>query len=179
MQSRIKTLEKLDKKEKLKAIQALDFSFRNIPFSGKRVLAAQNISFSYDGKMQLVKGFSITIRPQERICIIGKNGKGKTSLLNLLAQQLAPQSGDIILSPGISKGLFEQTNINRLMNSCTVEEEIMLSHPDVDRQQARNICGAMMFSGDGLKKNRRSLRRRKEPGDAGKASGHPGQSVPA
>ena len=79
----------------------------------------------------------------------------------------------------IAKGLFEQTNINRLMNSCTVEEEIMLSHPDVDRQQARNICGAMMFSGDGLKKNRRSLRRRKEPGDAGKASGHPGQSVPA
>jgi len=148
VQSRVKTLQKLEKKEKLKTIETLDFSFRSEPFSGKRVLAAQNVSFSYDVKTQLINGFNITIRPRERIFIIGKNGKGKTTLLKLLAQGLTPQSGDINLSPGVQKGLFEQTNINRLMDSCSVEEEIILSHPDVDRQQARNICGAMMFSGD-------------------------------
>ena len=109
VQSRVKTLQKLGKKEKLKTIQALDFSFRSKPFSGKRVLAAQNVSFSYDGKTQMINGFNITLRPQERVFIIGKNGKGKTTLLKLLAEQLTPQSGDINLSPGVSKGLFEQT----------------------------------------------------------------------
>ncbi|MEW6670747.1 MAG: ABC-F family ATP-binding cassette domain-containing protein [Thermodesulfobacteriota bacterium] len=148
VQSRVKTLQKLEKKEKLKAVQELDFSFRSKPYSGKRVLAAQNVTFSYDGKTELIKGFNITIRPQEQICIIGKNGKGKTTLLKLLAGQLTPQSGNVVPGPGVSQGLFEQTNINRLRDACTVEEEIMLSHPDVDRQQARNICGAMMFSGD-------------------------------
>ena len=34
------------------------------------------------------------------------------------------------------------------MDSRTVEEEILYSHPDMDRQRARNICGAMMFAGD-------------------------------
>jgi len=148
VQSRVKALQKLEKKEKLKTIQTLDFSFRNKSFTGKRVLAAQNVCFSYDDNTQIIKEFNITIRPQERIFIIGKNGKGKTTLLNLLAEQLMPQSGDITLSPGVQKGLFEQTNINRLMDNATVEEEIMQSHPDVDRQQTRNICGAMMFSGD-------------------------------
>lgn len=148
VQSRVKTLQKLEKKEKLKNIEALDFSFRSKPFSGKRVLEAQNVSFSYDNKTPLIKSLALSIRPQERICIIGKNGKGKTTLLKLLSGQLTPQNGNISLGPGVSTGLFEQTNINRLMDSCTVEEEIMLSHPDVDRQLARNICGAMMFSGD-------------------------------
>jgi len=148
VQSRVKALQKLEKKEKLKTIQVLDFSFRSKPFTGKRVLAAQNIFFSYDRKTELIKGFNLTVRPQERIFIIGKNGKGKTTLLKLLAGGLTPQNGDITLGPGVHKGLFEQTNINRLMDGCTIEEEIMRSHPDVDRQQARNICGAMMFSGD-------------------------------
>ena len=45
-------------------------------------------------------------------------------------------------------GYFEQTNVQSLNPTSTVEEEILLSHPDLDRQQARNICGAIMFEGD-------------------------------
>jgi ATP-binding cassette subfamily F protein 3 len=148
VQSRVKTLKKREKKEKLKAIQSLEFSFRNKPFSGKRVLGAQNIFFSYESKTKLIHNFNLTIRPQERICIIGKNGKGKTTLLKLLAGQLLPQKGKIDYSPGVSIGFFEQTNVSHLVDTYTVVQEIMLSHPDVDRQLARNICGAMLFSGD-------------------------------
>jgi ATP-binding cassette subfamily F protein 3 len=45
-------------------------------------------------------------------------------------------------------GYFEQTHVNHLIDTRTVEEEILYSHPEVDRQQARNICGAMLFQGD-------------------------------
>ncbi|MDO9109659.1 MAG: ATP-binding cassette domain-containing protein, partial [Desulfatirhabdiaceae bacterium] len=56
--------------------------------------------------------------------------------------------GDISFHPSIVPGVFEQTNIQSLVDSRTVEEEILYSHPHVDRQLARNICGAMMFGGE-------------------------------
>ena len=43
---------------------------------------------------------------------------------------------------------MNRPNIHTLAYTRTVEEEILYSHPDVDRQQARNICGAMLFEGD-------------------------------
>jgi len=79
---------------------------------------------------------------------MGSNGKGKTTLLKLLAGALPPQGGEIVQHPGAACGSFEQTNVKNLVDSRTVEEEIRASHVSVDRQTARNICGAMMFEGD-------------------------------
>jgi ATP-binding cassette subfamily F protein 3 len=148
VQSRIKTLKKMDNKEKLEELKFLDFSFRSSPFSAKQILTSRNLSFAYQTQNPLIKDFNINIGAGERICVIGKNGKGKTTLLKLLAGALAPQSGKIEYHPAAIKGFFEQTNVQSLVDSRTVEEEILYSHSDIDRQRARNICGAMMFSGD-------------------------------
>lgn len=148
VQSRIRTLEKMERKEKLEKIKTLDFSFSSAPFIGKYVLNAKDISFSYDPNLELIRNFSITIRPSERVCIIGPNGKGKTTLLRLLSGQLNPLQGDVTWNPKAIKGVFEQTNIKTLVDSRTVEEEIIYTHGSVDNQKARNICGAMMFEGD-------------------------------
>ncbi len=148
VQSRIKTLEKTEKKKKLETINALDFSFRSSPFRGKHVLNARNITFSYDQKKPLVQGLDIFLEAGDRVGIIGKNGKGKTTLLKLLAGTLEPQAGQISYNPAVKKGFFEQTNISSLVDTRTVEEEILYSHADANRQSARNICGAMMFEGD-------------------------------
>ncbi len=45
-------------------------------------------------------------------------------------------------------GYFEQTNVNSLNDQFTIEDELINSHPDFDRQAARNICGSMMFEKD-------------------------------
>ncbi len=148
VQSRIKTLAKMEKREKLEFIKTLDFSFRSKPFPGKNVMSAQDISFSYDPENPLIKDFSISVGPRERICVVGKNGKGKTTLLKLLAGTLPPQQGELVYHPVITQGFYEQTNVSSLMDNRTVEEEILYSAEDVDRQKARNICGAMMFEGD-------------------------------
>jgi len=148
VQSRIKTLAKMEKKEKLAKLKTLDFSFRSSPFHGKHVMGAQDVSFSYDPQKPLIGDFNISIAARDRICIVGKNGKGKTTLLKLMSGMLQPQHGEITCNPAISKGIFEQTNLKNLVESRTTEEEILFSHSDVDRQQARNICGAMMFEGD-------------------------------
>jgi len=148
VQSRVKTLKKMEKKDKLEQMKLLDFSFRSSPFPGKRALTASNLNFAYEGGSNLIKDFNITIEAGERVCVVGKNGKGKTTLLKLLAGVLSPQAGETVYHPSIEKGFFEQTNINSLVDARTVEEEILYSHPDMDRQRARNICGAMMFTGD-------------------------------
>ncbi|MCJ7829935.1 MAG: ATP-binding cassette domain-containing protein, partial [Desulfobacterales bacterium] len=76
------------------------------------------------------------------------NGKGKTTLLKLLAGTLQPRSGELTYHPAVSLGCYEQTHVSSLVESRTVEEEILYSAADLDRQKARNICGAMMFEGD-------------------------------
>ena len=148
VQSRIKTLAKTGRKEKLEKLKTLDFAFRSSSFLGKHVLSTRDLSFSYDPCKPLIKDFNITIKAGDRICVVGKNGKGKTTLLKLLAGVLRSQSGGIDLNPAVQKGFFEQTNIQSLVDTRTVEEEILYSHSDIDRQQARNICGAMLFEGD-------------------------------
>ena len=145
VQSRVKLLEKMDKRDKLETIKTLDFSFRAKPFQGKYALYVQDLSFFYQPHIPLIQSLSITVNPRDRICVIGKNGKGKTTLLKLLSDTLTPNSGKITFSPSIAKGVFEQTNIKTLVDSRTVVEEISFSHPDIDKQTAWNICGAMMF----------------------------------
>ena len=148
VQSRVKTLNKMEKKDKLERIKTLDFSFRSAPYRGKRILGAKGISFSYDQNIPLIRDLDITIGARDRVCVIGKNGKGKTTLLKILAGALSPQTGQVDYNPASIKGFFEQTNVNHLVDSRTIEEEILYSHHDIERQTARNICGVMMFEGD-------------------------------
>ncbi len=148
VQSRIKTLEKLEKKDKLAQISTLDFAFRSERFRGKHVLSVRNAAFTYNPDVPLINNFDLSVNAGDRICVIGKNGKGKTTLLKLLAGALDPQTGEIQYNPSVKKGFFEQTNIQTLDDRRTVEEEILYSSEGIDQQTARNICGAMMFEGN-------------------------------
>jgi len=153
VQSRVKTLSKMEKKEKLEKIKTLEFSFRSSPFSGKQVMGVSDICFSYDSTVSdsndfLINNFEINISAGDRICVVGKNGKGKTTLLKILAEELSPQKGEITFNPNVVKGFFEQTNISSLVEYRTVLEEILSSDAGIDMQSARGICGAMMFNGD-------------------------------
>lgn len=148
VQSRIKTLQKMETAVTHEAIKTLDFSFRSKPFRGKHVLSVDNLSFSYDPEKPLIKDFELTLHSNDRVCVIGKNGKGKTTLLKLIAGILSPRKGNIRYNPNIEIGFFEQTNIRHLVDNRTVLDEILYTQPDVDQQQARNICGAMLFEGD-------------------------------
>jgi ATP-binding cassette subfamily F protein 3 len=148
VQSRIKTLEKMEKKSQLEKIKNLNFSFNYKPYSGKILLNASNIYFGYTEERLLIKDFNITIGNNEKICIIGKNGKGKTTLLRLLSGDLPPQRGSININKEVSIGIYEQTNIDSLNENLTVLEETVNYSEDLDTLTARNACAAMMFDGD-------------------------------
>jgi ATP-binding cassette subfamily F protein 3 len=148
VQSRIKTLQKMEDKQKLDKIATLEFTFRCSPFPAKHVLSARHVCFGYNEEKRLIEDFNLTLNAGERVCVVGPNGRGKSTLLKLLAGSLQTKTGEIVYHPAITKGFFEQTNVNRLIDSHTVEQEVQNASADVDRQMTRNICGAMMFSGD-------------------------------
>jgi ATP-binding cassette subfamily F protein uup len=75
--------------------------------SGKLVVEAEGVSFSYDGK-PVIKDLSTVIMRGDKVGIIGPNGAGKTTLLRLLLGQLAPQQGSVRLGTKLEVAYFDQ-----------------------------------------------------------------------
>lgn len=148
VQSRIKMLEKLPKLDGLADIQSLDFKFRHAAFAAKTLLEMRNISFGYTPDNVLFQDINLTINARDRFGVIGNNGKGKSTLLNLLSGGLNPLTGELKTHPDMKLGYFGQTNIQRLNPKFTIEQEIERTNPALTRTQVRNICGTMMFGGD-------------------------------
>lgn len=148
-QSRVKKLEKQGEMKALDVIEDLDLFFNAAPFGASQMLSADGISFSYTGKAPfLVEDFTISVGKRDRICIIGKNGKGKSTLLKVLAGELQPVSGTVNKHPSLKEGYFGQTNKLDMDDSNTVVEEIKSADKSCTESIARNIAGGLMFSGD-------------------------------
>jgi ATP-binding cassette subfamily F protein 3 len=150
--SKMKMIEKMPLRDKLGRIADLDFRFHYQPFPAKTMLEARELSFAYDPQVPLIENFSMHVGAEDRIAVIGKNGKGKTTLLRLLAGDLEPQAGSLRRHSGASVGYFGQTNIERLQPKATVEEEIGAANAELGRSMVRGICGTMMFGGDKAEK---------------------------
>jgi ATP-binding cassette subfamily F protein 3 len=148
VQSRIKMLERLPKLDELSEIESLDFGFRHAPFSAKTLLEARDLSFGYAPGHLLFRHMHLTINRSDKFGVIGNNGKGKSTLLNVISGGLQPVTGEIKTHPDMRLGYFGQTNIQRLNPKLTIEEEIEQANPALTRTQVRNICGTMMFGGD-------------------------------
>ncbi|OGS45834.1 MAG: ABC transporter ATP-binding protein [Elusimicrobia bacterium RIFOXYD2_FULL_34_15] len=148
-QSKIKLLEKMTEKKQLEKIETLDFSFKSIPFHATQMMNTSGITFSYTGQEPyLINDISVNIGKKERIFVIGKNGKGKSTFLKILANELTPLSGNIKTHPSLTIGYFGQPNMLRLNSGNTVLDEIMSASPSCSLQIARNIAGTLMFKED-------------------------------
>lgn len=152
-QSRAKALARMPALEELAAIYHLDFDFPFSPFPGIQLLETHQLCFQYPKCQEpLIQNVNLSISKGERIAIIGKNGRGKSTLLRLLAQDLEPGSGHIKMASNVKIGYFGQTNIDRLDAQKTVEEEIASATPYLTTSEVRRLCGVMMFSGDKAQK---------------------------
>ncbi len=145
-QSKMKMIEREPVLEKLNAMSELSFAFQVAPFPGKKMLDAKHLQFSYTDE-PLIEDFSLEIEKGERIAIIGKNGRGKSTLLRLLGGDLIPQKGELEFSDNTRIGYFGQTHVDRLDGKHMIEEEIALANPYLNYTEIKGIAGAMMFSG--------------------------------
>ena len=74
---------------------------------GKKVIEFQNVDFAYDQK-PILSQFSLLIQNKDRIGIVGDNGVGKSTLLNLIAGKLQPQAGQLIVGETVRVAYFSQ-----------------------------------------------------------------------
>lgn len=151
VQSRIREIDRL---------QPMDLKKSNIqrPYirfptpekqSGQVVIKADGISKGYDGT-PVIKKFSIEIQRGEKIAVIGNNGRGKTTLLKLLAAKLQPEAGKISYGHGVDIGYFPQ-NHGEVLNKHTKESAFdwLKGKKDVVfDQDVRGVLGKMLFGGD-------------------------------
>lgn len=146
-QSKLKMIEKMDRIEALASESELDFNFNYTPCPAKVIMRAESISFGFNDT-NLFENISLFIEANDRIGIIGKNGKGKSTFLNCLASELKIKQGEIWAHSSMSLGHFGQTNVDRLYKDNTIVQEIQSENSDLSITNVRSICGTMMFSGD-------------------------------
>lgn len=146
-QSKQKELDKMGVMESLEGEKDLSFSFSYRPTPAKIIMEAKNLSFGYKEDELLFQNLSFALETKKCLAIIGKNGKGKSTLLNALAGVLTPK-GEIAFHPSTAIAHFGQTNIDRLDKNRTITEEIQSADNTLQNVRIRGICGTMMFSGD-------------------------------
>ncbi|MCL2281869.1 MAG: ATP-binding cassette domain-containing protein, partial [Fibromonadales bacterium] len=118
VQSKVKALERHEPLANLDKAKVLDFEFTQTDFPAKRMLKVENLDFGFDAL--LIENLSFELYKGDRLAIIGPNGKGKTTLLNLLAGELKPGNGNIEIHNSTVMNYFGQTNVNRLDLQKTV-----------------------------------------------------------
>jgi len=151
-QSKVKLLEKMDRMDTLGFDNTLKFNFNFKETPAKVLLDIKDVTFGYTPENLLFKDISFTLKKGEVLGIIGKNGKGKSTLLNTIAKELTALSGTIDYHGTSEVGHFGQTNISHLNPKNTIMDEIYLGNPKLAESTVRNICGSMMFSGETAKK---------------------------
>ena len=151
-QSKVKLLEKMDRLDTLGFENTLKFNFNFKETPAKVLLDIKDLSFGYTSDTILFNDISFTLKKGEVLGIIGKNGKGKSTLLNTIAKELTALSGTIDYHGTTSVGHFGQTNISHLNPNNTIMDEIYLGNSKLAESTVRNICGSMMFPGESAKK---------------------------
>ncbi|UUV21674.1 ABC-F family ATP-binding cassette domain-containing protein [Paenimyroides aestuarii] len=83
----------------------------NMERMGSKVIEMHNVSLAFNDKI-ILKNFDYLFNRGERIGIIGKNGTGKSTFLNILTQTIQPDSGKVVIGDTIKVGYYTQSGIN-------------------------------------------------------------------
>lgn len=128
---------------------AVEESGKNIPVIGKdSVIEFRNVSFKYPGSDNYaLKNLSLKLRGNERLCIVGENGSGKTTFIKLLTRLYKPTEGEILLD-GVNIREYDYEAYQHIFSpvlqdfwlfNLTIKENIVLEKP-YDEKKLYKIC---------------------------------------
>ncbi len=149
--SREKRLAAMNVMEKPSGTKSrMKLSFKADFQSGRDVIFAEGVSKSFGygpGRRELFNNVDLDIKRGERLCIVGANGIGKTSLLRILMGELSYNSGRIKIGHNVKFGYYDQGQ--KLLNpSNTVIGEMQDAYGLYSDTEMRNILGRFLFKGD-------------------------------
>ncbi len=100
------------------------------------ILRLDDVSLAF-GSRPLLEHASLQVEPGERVCVVGRNGEGKSSLLKLVSQTLAPDSGAVWLRPGVRRAVLEQDIVS--VEAALVREVVSAGLEDADHVESWEI----------------------------------------
>ncbi len=147
-EKRLEAMERAERPEPQRGRMKLDF--RQNFKSGNDVLQGEGLSKSFgygSQEKRLFRNVDFDIKRGERICIVGPNGVGKTTLLKILMGELAPDNGRLKIGHNVEFGYYDQEQ-SFLTNSNTVLEELHDAYRLYTDTQLRSILGRFLFRGE-------------------------------
>lgn len=155
-ESRAKMLNKLEVLDKPTEVRAdMHLTLEPKFTSGNDVLHVEELSKSF-GSLTLFEHLSFDIKKGEHVAIIGDNGTGKTTILKLINELTAPDTGEIRLGSNVAVGYYDQEH-HVLHMEKTLFEEISDDYPSLTNTEIRNTLAAFLFTGDDVFKQVRTL----------------------
>ncbi len=144
-QSKIKYLDRMERIENPN-VDDRTFHAHFVPRvkGGKRVLEIRDLVIGYDHPLCMV---NLEIMHGQKIAILGPNGKGKSTLVKTLMDQVAPLSGSFLFGHQIEVGYFDQ-ELAQFNSGKTVLEEVWDSYDTMTRSEVRTILGNFLFHGE-------------------------------
>ena len=160
-EGRVRALKKLRKErtERRERAGKVNMSIQRAERSGSKVITVEGVTFGYDDEL-LVEGLSTTIMRGDKIGLMGPNGCGKTTLLNLLLGKLEPDQGTVKHGVSLDVAYFDQHR-EQLDESETVANTIGAGNEfvvlDGDRKHVMSYLADFLFSSERAREPVRNL----------------------
>ena len=146
-ESREKMLAKVERLDKPFDIEdAMKLHFTPSKLSGKDVLFGDGLCKSF-GEKHLFSGVDLDVKRGEKLCIIGPNGTGKTTLLKIINGLETLDAGEIEFGTRVEPAYYDQEH-QVLDASNTVFDEISDAYPYMNNTEIRNLLASFLFTGD-------------------------------
>ncbi len=149
--SREKRLANIERLEKPEAeVGKMKIHFHQAFQSGNDVLYGENLSKTFGfgaSKKEVFHHVNFDIKRGERICLVGANGVGKTTLLRILMEEITPTDGFLKIGHNVEFGYYDQGQ-QLLNNDATVMDEVHDSYRLYKDAEIRSILGRFQFKND-------------------------------
>uniref|UniRef100_A0A671SJH1 ATP-binding cassette sub-family F member 3 n=1 Tax=Sinocyclocheilus anshuiensis TaxID=1608454 RepID=A0A671SJH1_9TELE len=149
VQSKLKLLEKLPElKPMVKESEAVLRFPDNFEKLSPPILQLDEVEFGYNPDQRLFNGLSVSADLESRICIVGENGAGKSTVLKLLMGELTPVNGTRYAHRNLKIGYFSQHHVDQLdLNVCSIEL-LLKRFPGHTEEEYRHQLGGYGITGE-------------------------------
>ncbi|MEG2936159.1 MAG: ABC-F family ATP-binding cassette domain-containing protein, partial [Clostridium sp.] len=155
-ESRQKALDKVERLDApLKEVKGSRIRFETQIKSGNDVLYIENLKKSFGEKL-LFEGLNLDIKREEKIALIGENGRGKTTLFKIIMDKEPSDRGIKVLGKNVFLGYYDQEQSN-LNESKAIIDEVWDDFPHMTTTEVRTALAAFLFTGDDVFKKISSL----------------------
>lgn len=147
VQSRVKALERMDLIDEVVSDAAVvNFKFTFNQPSGRHVVTLRDLGKAY-GTNIILKHAHANIERGDKIALIGANGKGKSTLLRILANT-EPVDGERIIGYNVIYGFYAQHQLESLQVENEILDELKQAGSRKTEQELRNVLGCFLFTDD-------------------------------